>query len=216
MKGKYNMPTTEPLASKYVCNVMLMTTPLMKKLFPTGKRVSIFGIVNIPCTRLSKVGILGNVSLILEDIQDPGNLGTMLRCAEAFGVKSVVYIGTDIPLAIGRLFSRITIRASMGAIFRLNLSISSVRAALQYCDTYAIEILASTPHTTLTLADWCNAHKASPSRIAVALGNENSGLSHDFLSKSRNCVRIQMLGLVESINVAVSCGILLHALIDFQ
>uniref|UniRef100_A0A7S2TK57 tRNA/rRNA methyltransferase SpoU type domain-containing protein n=1 Tax=Lotharella oceanica TaxID=641309 RepID=A0A7S2TK57_9EUKA len=184
---------------------IMLTQGLMKKLFPSGKCPDAVGVATTPILSLESVGLGNSKSLILEDIQDPGNLGTMLRCAEAFGVTHVLCVMTN---HTQRLFSRVVIRASMGAIFRLKLSVTgTAKTAVSYCRRNGIRLVASTPHTNRTLSDCV---PGSQCAYAIAVGNEARGLSETMLEGANETFCISMRGDVESLNVAVACGIMLY------
>ncbi|GAB5368659.1 hypothetical protein AAMO2058_001338700, partial [Amorphochlora amoebiformis] len=180
-----------------------------------GKKVDVVGVCRLPDLYVQMRRIGGRI-LLLEDIQDPGNLGTIFRCAEAFGFLDVICVMSS-ETAISRIFSRVTIRASMGSIFRIRLYIiPSAAEAIDFLDRRNITFFASTPHSEFTLEDLTSrlSSMGEGEIYAIGVGNEASGLSRKFLEFSQKFpnfpVRISMLGSVESLNVAVACGIILH------
>jgi RNA methyltransferase, TrmH family len=137
--------------------------------------------------------------LVLEEVQDPGNLGTLLRSAEAVGVAQVVCTQGTVDV-----YSPKVVRAAMGAHFRLaieqDLGWEAVGERLAFVDhVYAAEATATMPYYA---ADW-----RQPS--ALILGNEARGLSETALAYAEKLIHIPMAGGAESLNVAVAGSIIL-------
>lgn len=143
--------------------------------------------------------------LVLEAIQDPGNLGTILRTAEALGVFQVFPLGDCCDP-----FSPKALRASMGAAFRLGLSpwgdaekLCKLLRAAGYTLHAAVPDGDATPVTALDLAQ---------GRHAVFIGNEGGGLSQKTIALCGNRVTIPMAGRAESLNAGAAATILLWEL----
>lgn len=137
------------------------------------------------------------------DIQDPTNLGTILRTADAFGVTAVV-LGGD----CADPFSRRVLRVSMGAPFQLPLVQSAHLAAdltvlRQRCRMTLLAAVADSSGEPLDRVD-------RPNRLAILLGNESDGLSPQRLDQCDGRVTIPMAPRADSLNVAVATGILLY------
>ncbi|HWI84300.1 RNA methyltransferase [Ramlibacter sp.] len=140
----------------------------------------------------------GAASLILDRLQDAGNVGAILRCAAAFGFHQVLAIkGT------AGLWSPKVVRAGMGAHFALHLLEGLEPAAL---DALAVPVIATSSHA----GEWL--HRAAlPWPCAWALGHEGQGLSDELASRAAVAVRIVQPGGEESLNVAAAAAICLHA-----
>ena len=133
--------------------------------------------------------------LYLDSLQDPGNVGTILRTADWFGFGQVVCA----PGTVDVYHPRVT-QASMGAFLRVNtpeLSIAALRAALPELSVYAT-VLDGTPLDRATL----------PAAGIFGIGNEGNGLSLDFLEAATHRITIPGGGGAESLNAAVAAGIL--------
>ncbi|NKE64930.1 RNA methyltransferase [Ramlibacter sp. RBP-2] len=137
-------------------------------------------------------------SLILDRLQDAGNVGAILRCAAAFGFPQVLAMkGT------AALWSPKVLRAGMGAHFGLHLVEGLETAAL---DALRVPIVATSSHA----GEWL--HQAVlPWPCAWALGHEGQGLGDDIASRAGVAVRIVQPGGEESLNVAAAAAICLHA-----
>ena len=134
-------------------------------------------------------------------MQDPGNLGTILRTAEALGIGRVVLLGDCCdPLSPKAL------RASMGAVFRLGLSLEPSRQGLfSRLRGEGFRLLASVPDSAalpVTEVDF------SQGPCAVFIGNEGNGLSQETIAQCRR-VTIPMAGRAESLNASAAATILL-------
>lgn len=140
----------------------------------------------------------GGLQLLLDAVQDPGNLGTLLRSAEATGVRDVLCLpGT------ADVFNPKVVRAAMGAHFRLpivhDIGWDQAPALLLVDNVYAAVAGASIPYYA---ADW-----RQPSALIV--GNEANGISPDGLQIATKLISIPMAAPVESLNAAVAGSIVL-------
>ena len=138
--------------------------------------------------------------LILDCIQDPGNLGTIIRTADAAGALGIILLDGCVDA-----YSPKVVRASMGSLFHLPV-VQDVRAeeALTWCYRHGYEPAA----TALNSAQ--NVYKADISKkIAFIFGNEANGVSEELQAAAETRLFIPMAGLAESMNVAVAAGIIL-------
>ncbi len=139
----------------------------------------------------------------LERIQDPSNMGTILRTAEALGVNGVI-LSQD----CCDIYSPKVVRGSMGAIFRLSVTIvedfTEYMAALT---EKGIMTYASTPHEADSLAEMDFSQGG-----VMLIGNEGNGLKEETIRVCARRVRIPMTGRAESLNAAAAAAILLYEL----
>lgn len=139
--------------------------------------------------------------LALENIQDPGNMGTILRTAEALGLQKVIVAGQSCDV-----YSPKVLRASMGAVFRLPLHYESDLACLfSRLRPQGIACYAAVPRAdALSVLE---VDFTPPSVVAV--GNEGNGLRAETIEASTACVAIPMEGRAESLNASASAAILM-------
>ncbi len=141
-------------------------------------------------------------TVVLDRLQDAGNVGAILRCASAFGYRQVLAIkGT------AALWSPKVLRAGMGAHFGLHLveSVDDAEiAALQ------VPILTTSSHEGPFLHELLQRNKLTP-RCAWVLGHEGQGVSQNLMALAGQKVRIAQPGGEESLNVATAAAICLHA-----
>lgn len=138
--------------------------------------------------------------LLLDDIQDPGNLGTILRTAEAAGVDMVF-----LSEGCADMFNPKVIRSTMGSIFRVPFVSDDLVAVIEDLKAEGITVYGA----ALTGAvDYREIEV--PERRAIVIGNEGNGISKPVLNALSGTVKIPMEGKVESLNAAVSAAILLY------
>ena len=139
--------------------------------------------------------------LALENVQDPGNMGTILRTAEALGLQEVIVAGQSCDV-----YSPKVLRASMGAVFRLPLRYESDLACLfNRLKRQGTACYAAVPRAdarSILEVDF------TPPSI-VAVGNEGNGLRAETIEASAACVAIPMEGRAESLNASASAAILM-------
>ena len=138
--------------------------------------------------------------VVLAGIQDPGNLGTILRSAEAFGAAGVV----SLPGTVSAWNPK-AVRASAGSVFRVPLLAASERECLEELHEAGLKVLATTVHAAqpAELVDM-----AGP--VALIIGNEGSGVADELAAKADARVTIPCPGPVESLTAAVAASVLLY------
>lgn len=137
--------------------------------------------------------------LVLDEIQDPGNVGALLRVAEGCGVTTVFITG-----ASADPFGPKALRAATGSTFRIVVAERpSVTDLLDELADQGVTTFATSSHNGEDYADL-----AWPDATALVLGNEGAGLSDEIMSRCARGVRIPLQGALESLNVSVAGGIL--------
>lgn len=141
------------------------------------------------------------VALVLDAVQDPGNFGTLVRCADAFGVDLVIAMtGTVDP------WNPKAVRAAAGAAFRVPVVQASTAEALDWLAAQRFAIWAAA-------ADGEPAARLDrPARVALVAGNEGAGVSDEVSARAASRVAVPIRGRADSLNVAVATGILLYLL----
>ena len=137
--------------------------------------------------------------LVLESVQDPGNVGTVIRTANALGIEAVALVG-----ACADLYSPKTARATMGAIFRQKVFACSMEALDALLRRSALPLYGAA-----LSAQARDVRAVDLSCAAVAVGSEGQGLSAEFLSRCDGETIIPMQPDSESLNAAVAASILM-------
>ena len=172
------------------------------RLSDTETPQGVLAVVERPHRRLSESGPAANASiLVLDRLQDPGNVGTLLRVAYGLGLGWVVALPGTVDL-----FNPKAVRASAGAIFRMPVSAESWSDLVAWLRARNIEILVADAAGTPL------GRGAAAGRFALVLGNEASGPSHEVLREADRRVAVELAGGLESLNVAMAGAILLDRL----
>jgi RNA methyltransferase, TrmH family len=138
--------------------------------------------------------------LAIAGIQDPGNLGTILRSAEAFGAAGAVLgEGTVSP------YNSKVIRASAGSVFRLPTARAKLPEALKEMRTQGLRLIATSSHKGTPLPE---ARLSGP--LAIFIGSEGAGLPRDLMAQMDELVAIPHSPSVESLNAGVAASIVLY------
>lgn len=137
--------------------------------------------------------------LVLDSLQDPGNVGTLLRSATAFGASLVVLTGN-----CADLYNPKTVRAAMGALFRQRVCQMTTEEIENYVNQKGLHFLAA------VLGDVAvSAGNKLPKKVAFAIGNEGQGLRQEIIDICHGTIQIPMEPQAESLNAAVAGSILL-------
>lgn len=138
--------------------------------------------------------------VIAEAIEKPGNLGTILRSADAVRADAVIVCDrcTDI-------YNPNVVRASVGTLFTVKTLEASGKETLAWLKAKGVAILAATPHAE---KEFTEVDLTGP--VAIALGTEQLGLSDLWMKEADIQVRIPMMGVADSLNVAMSTTVLLY------
>jgi RNA methyltransferase, TrmH family len=174
----------------------------LAELADTEAPQGILAVASIPRPPLDAIDLAAPPSavLVLDALQDPGNLGTLARTAEALGAAGLVALpGTVDP------WNAKSVRAAMGATFRLPVVQAEWRALAPWLRARGVAVLAADAGGEPL--------GAPPGRAALVLGNEGAGVSAETLVRADRTVGVPLRGPAESLNVAVAGAILLHELL---
>jgi RNA methyltransferase, TrmH family len=194
---------TASVAIKNIANTSYKTVVISDKLWQDisglESPAKMGFVVDLP----SAVQIIPHVAtVILDRVQDAGNVGSILRSAAAFGFKQVIALtGT------AALWSPKVLRAGMGAHFGLHLVES---ASLQDLSALTVPLVVTSSHQGDFLQNLME-KKLLPQPCAWVMGHEGQGVRTEFLEKAAVSVRIGQPGGEESLNVAAAAAICLHA-----
>jgi TrmH family RNA methyltransferase len=139
--------------------------------------------------------------LVLDGVQDPGNVGTILRTAAALGATATIALPGTVDLWNAKV-----IRSSMGAQFHHPALHAGTDEVLAFLRANGIELWAADAGGSAL------DRGAAPPRVAIAFGNEGAGLSPDIRARAQKTVSLPISASVESLNVAVAAGIILYEL----
>lgn len=182
--------------------IEVVKTDIFNKMSDTKTPQGILCVVSMPEYHLDEMlEADSGLYLILEDIQDPGNLGTMVRTGEGAGLAGIIMSSHTVDI-----FNPKTIRATMGSIYRVPFiyvddlahTIKTMKDA--GIRTYAAHLEGSAVYDK---ENYCGA-------AAFLIGNEGNGLSRETADLADKYLRIPMLGKVESLNAAIAAALFMY------
>lgn len=138
--------------------------------------------------------------LILDNVQDPGNMGTILRTADSLGFKQII-----VSKGTADVYNLKVVRSTMGAIFRVKvIETENLVKTIKTMKKHKINIYATDLRTDKSIYD------VDYSKSAVVIGNEANGVSEEVLKEATERIKIPMLGKTESLNAAVATSVILY------
>ncbi|PIC58532.1 RNA methyltransferase [Sporosarcina sp. P12(2017)] len=140
--------------------------------------------------------------LLIDAVQDPGNIGTMIRTADAAGLDAVI-----LGKGCADPFNPKTVRSAQGSHFHIPVVREELKVWIDRLQANHVPIIGTGLQQAISL----NELKAQPS-FALLVGNEGSGVEGELLAQADHVVKIPLYGQAESLNVAVATGILLYTL----
>jgi TrmH family RNA methyltransferase len=161
----------------------------------------VIAVAQITHVTLAAVRLATNpLLLVVDGVEKPGNLGALLRTADAAGCDAIILTGhgTDI-------YNPNVIRSSVGSLFSRPVVQSDPAEVIQFCRQHTIKLIASSPAASTSY--WDVSYAAG---TAIVLGTEHAGLSQLWFDATAIQVSIPMFGLADSLNVATSGALLLY------
>lgn len=145
---------------------------------------------------------MGNRILALDGVQDPGNLGTIIRSAVAFDCDTLILSENTVDV-----YNSKVIRASQGLVFNLNIVIKDIKDAVNNLKNQGYDIIGTKVDDGIDIRDI-----KVPEKFVLIMGNEGQGVSADVLDLCTSYAHIKMNDNCESLNVGVATSIMLYEL----
>lgn len=185
----------------YNCNynipVMYVSYDVMKKISSLDTPPAIMALC-----RKKDDSIIGNRIVILDNIQDPGNLGTIIRSSVSFNVDTIVLSPNSVDL-----YNPKVLRSTQGMFCHINIVYADIIETINMLHEKDFIVYGT------NVVDGVDVRRVSPSKYwALVMGNEGSGVSSEMLDLCDNNLYIKMNSKVESLNVSIACSILLYEL----
>ncbi len=195
-----------PLYTKYPQKIFNIISPsAAKSLSDTQMPQGVFAVCAVPPLDKSqaygKIG-KGGKYLILDNIQDPGNMGTMLRTADACGIDAVVICGCC------DIYNPKAVRSAMGSLMRVNIIEDNIENAVLEFKSRQVTVFAAVIDKDAADITKCGISQGG----AVIIGNEGSGIPREHVMLADVPVTIKMHGTVNSLNAAMAAGIIMWEL----
>ena len=184
--------TLDPYQNPHAKETFFVTKEILEKITGLASQDKWAALVKIPPFSAKKGGKI----LVFDRLQDPGNVGTLMRSMEAFGFDQAFFLDSSVDP-----FNEKTIRSSMGAVFRVPIRMGSPKELLE----------ENIPLIGADMEGVSIETFPSPASFALILGHEGQGID-PLLKKHSTQVKIPMLSTTESLNVAQAGAILLYFL----
>lgn len=178
--------------------VYLASDGILKKLTDTSYLIPFVAMASFPKKNFEEEDVV----IVLDNVVDFGNIGTIVRTAKAFGIENFVSTRPDFDL-----FYKKTIDASRGAVFETSILNRKGKEAIEYLKKSGYQIIVTTPHKS----EAQSFTKLEKKKAAIVFGNEAEGVSEEIINLADIKVQIPMVGM-ESLNVAVAAGISIYEL----
>lgn len=180
--------------------ILYVTKEIMKKLSFLDTPPEVMGVCKMKAVNNS----LGNQLLILDEIQDPGNLGTIIRSAVAFGIDSILLSENTVDL-----YNPKVVRATQGLLFHMNIVKCNLLDTVSNLKEKGYQIYT----TNVENGEELKTIKINRNqKLALVMGNEGKGVREEITSLADKKIYIKMNPLVESLNVGIATSILLYEL----
>ncbi len=168
---------------------------VMKKLSSLNTPPQVLAI----CRKLEEKEINGNI-LILDNLQDPGNLGTIIRSAVAFNIDTIIVSKDSVDF-----YNVKTLRASEGMVFNINIVVKDLSEVIPELTSNGYKVYTTNVEkgTNLDLID-------IPEKYAIVMGNEGNGVREEIAELCNEAIYIPMNDTCESLNVAIATSIILY------
>ena len=173
--------------------VTYVSENVMKKISDMASISEYFGI----CSKKVENNI-GNRLLILDDIQDPGNLGTIIRSAVAFNIDTIVVSNDTVDI-----YNPKVVRSTKGMLFNINIIKRDLCKFLSELDNYIVYGTDVNNGINIKNEDISD-------KIAIVIGNEGKGISEEVRAYCNKFIYIEMFNKCESLNASVSASIIMY------
>lgn len=186
------------------CTLYQVTDTIFSKLTDTDSSQGIIGVANKKSCSLKDLlsSVKSTTILILDQLQDPGNVGNIIRTAEAMGIDGIITMQGTVDI-----YSPKVVRASMGGICNLPIVDKIAAEKLQsFCNENAIHLFA-TILSPSAISSFAADYKKN---CGIILGNEANGISKQLLALADDSIYIPMQGKAESLNAATAAAMITY------
>lgn len=197
-------PDTESLLEqirlqKY--ETVLLSDRVFKEVSDTNNPQGILAVLRVKKRSLNEIISTDNFFILLDSIQDPGNMGTIIRTADA-----AAFTGVIVSKGCVDVYNPKVLRSTMGSIFHIPVVLSeSLPDTINYLKTKGIKVYAAHLNGKVNYFE-----TRMESDTAILIGNEANGLSNEISSCATSMVKIPMPGKSESLNASVAAAILMY------
>ena len=185
------------ISFNYNGEITYISDNVMKKLSSLKTPTTVIGVCKIEENK----EIIGNRILLLDDVADPGNIGTIIRSSKAFNVDTIILSTNSVDI-----YNEKVIRSTQGMLFNMNILYTDLEEVIPKLRDNGYMILGTDVNNGVDVRD------ISVLKYALVMGNEGRGVSENIKSMCDKNLYIKMNDACESLNVAVATSILLYEL----
>ncbi|MBQ9658226.1 MAG: RNA methyltransferase [Clostridia bacterium] len=183
--------------AKYEC--IYVTEKIFKSLSQVTNPQGILAIIKKEPEKL-KIEYNDDIIVALDDIQDPGNLGTILRTVDSVGLNQII-----VTKGTADVYNPKVVRSTMGAIFRVKvIEVEDLEESIKEMQKNGFKLMVTSLQTDKTIYD------VDYNKKIIVIGNEANGVAQNIQKLANERVIIPMLGKTESLNASVATGIILY------
>lgn len=190
------------LKNKNSQNLIKVPNSLFRELADTEKPQGILAVVDFNISKIDEVvKNKGNFIIILDELQDPGNVGTIIRSADAFGASGIIMTENCVDV-----YNPKVVRATMGSLFHIPITyIKDKKEIINYLKDRQIRIYTTSlqGETYIYDADF-------KENFAFIIGNESKGVTEEMIKFADLLIKIPMEGNAESLNAAIASSIIMY------
>ena len=148
----------------------------------------------------AKIDYTQDIIVVLDDVQDPGNLGTILRTVDSIGLNQII-----VSKGTADAFNSKVVRSTMGAIFRIKIiEVENLAQAIKEMRKHHFKLMVTSLQTKNSIYD------IDFNKKIIVIGNEANGVSKEIQEMADEKAKIPMLGRTESLNASVATGVVLY------
>lgn len=183
------------ISFNYTGEITYVTNNVLKKVSNLSNPTTMIGV----CKIINYQEIVGNHILILDDIQDPGNIGTIIRSAKAFNIDTIILSTKSVDI-----YNDKVLRSTQGMIFNMNIIYGDLMDIILNLHDNGYTILGT------NVNDGVDVRSVKVNKYALVMGNEGQGVKKEIQNMCDKNLYIKMNPDCESLNVAVATSILLY------
>ena len=184
--------------AKYEC--IYVSEKVFIQMTDVSNPQGILAVIDKTGNREASIDFKADLFLLLDNIQDPGNMGTILRTADSINLKQIL-----VSKGTSDVYNPKVVRSTMGAIFRVKvIECEDLIKTIKELKKHKIQVYATDLKTDKSIYD------VDYKKTAIIIGNEANGVSSEILNVSDMKIKIPMKGKTESLNAAVATSIILY------
>lgn len=194
----YEIPTNVMLEiAKYEC--IYVTEKIFATITQVTNPQGIMAIIE-KNDKNKEIDFTQDIIVVLDDVQDPGNLGTILRTVDSIGLNQII-----VSKGTADAFNAKVVRSTMGAIFRINIiEVEDLKQSIKEMKKHHFKLMVTSLQTDNSIYD------IDFNKKIIVIGNESNGVSQEIQDMADEKAKIPMLGKTESLNASVAAGIVMY------